>query len=164
MAPLDEPWHGLSVYGPIVRHVADAALFIDVTGDGEPLAPAVERAPGSLRIAVATNVPPPILASPDAEQRGAVDSTAELLRGLGHEVTAVEVPYGTTMPAFIYRYLHGIADASRAAAAPRAALPPHARVHPARPADPRRGAAAGARGGGEERARHRDASSSAPTS
>ncbi len=114
MAPLGEPWHGLSVYGPIVRHVADAALFTDVTGDGEPLTPAVDRAPGSLRIAVATNVPPPILASPDAEQRGAVESTAELLRGLGHEVTAVEVPYGTTMPAFIYRYLHGIADAARA--------------------------------------------------
>jgi amidase len=113
MAPMSEPWHGLSVYGPIVRHVADAALFIDATGDGEPLAPAVERRPERLRIAVATNVPPPILASPDAEQRGALEGTAELLRGLGHEVTPTEVPYGTTMPAFIYRYLRGIADEAR---------------------------------------------------
>src|SRR4051812_13599443 len=43
LAPNDEAWHGLSVYGPIVRHVADAALFIDATSDGEPLAPAVTR-------------------------------------------------------------------------------------------------------------------------
>ena len=42
-APKDGAWHGLSVYGPIVRRVADAALFIDATSDGEPLAPAVTR-------------------------------------------------------------------------------------------------------------------------
>jgi amidase len=110
LAPVREHWYGLSVYGPIVRHVADAALFIDATGDGEALAPAVGRAPGQLRIAVATNVPQPLLASPDAEQRGALDGAAGLLRGLGHAVTQTEVPYGTTMPAFTARYLRGIAD------------------------------------------------------
>ena len=118
LAPMAEPWHGLSVYGPIVRHVADAALFVDVTGDGEPLAPAVARAPGRLRIAVSTKVPPPILASPDAEQRGAVESTAAVLRGLGHDVEDAEVDYGTTMPAFIVRYLRGIADEARGMAHP----------------------------------------------
>ena len=46
MAPLQEPWHGLSVYGAVTRHVADTALFLDATGDGEPLAPAVGRDPG----------------------------------------------------------------------------------------------------------------------
>ena len=50
MAPLQEPWHGLSVYGAVTRHVADTALFLDATGDGEPLAPAVGRDPGKLRI------------------------------------------------------------------------------------------------------------------
>jgi len=119
LAPMAEPWHGLSVYGPIVRHVADAALFVDVTGDGEPLAPSIRNARlGRLRIAVSTNVPPPILASPDAEQRGAVESTAAVLRGLGHDVAEAEVDYGTTMPAFIVRYLCGIADEARGMAHP----------------------------------------------
>jgi len=110
MAPMVAPWHGLSVYGPIVRHVADAALFIDVTGDGEPLAPAVARRPERLRIAISTQVPPLLLGSPDEEQRGAVAEMASLLRGLGHQVDDVEVPYGTTMTAFSTRYLRGIAD------------------------------------------------------
>ena len=110
MAPLNEPWHGLSVYGTVTRHVADTALFLDVTGDGEPLAPAVERTPGRLRIGVSTAVPPPVLISPDEEQQGAVDAMASVLRGLGHDVADVEVPYGTTMPAFTARYLRGIAD------------------------------------------------------
>ena len=66
---MKEPWHGLSVYGPIVRHVADAARFIDATGDGEPLAPAVERRPERLRIATSSVVVPPIMASPDAVLR-----------------------------------------------------------------------------------------------
>ena len=111
MAPLREPWHGLSVYGPIVRHVADAALFIDATGDGEPLAPAAARRPERLRIATSTAVPPPIVASPDDEQRGALDDMSALLRGLGHEVGGgVEIPFGTTGPAFVTRYFRGVAD------------------------------------------------------
>ena len=110
MAPMREHWHGLSVYGPIVRHVADAALFVDATGDGEPLTPAVTRSPGTLRIATSSAVPPPILASPDAEQLGALDGMCELLRGLGHQVGAAEIPYGTTITAFTARYLRGAAD------------------------------------------------------
>jgi amidase len=110
MAPMREPWHGLSVYGPIVRHVADAALFIDATGDGEPLVPNVERRAERLRIATSTLVMPPILASPDEEQRGALDDMCALLRGLGHEVGGVEIPYGTTCVAFTTRYLRGVAD------------------------------------------------------
>ena len=118
LAPKDGAWHGLSVYGPIVRRVADAALFIDATSDGEPLAPAVTRPPGRLRIALSTKVPPPVLASPDAEQRGAVDAAAELLRGLGHEVVELEPDYGTAMPAASARYLRGIHDEGRAMAHP----------------------------------------------
>jgi amidase len=118
MAPKREPWHGLAVYGPIVRRVADAALFLDVTSDGEPLAPAAARAPGRLRVAVSTKVQPPIVASPDAEQRGALDATAGLLRGLGHDVAEREVDYGAAGPAFVARYLRGVHDDARAMAHP----------------------------------------------
>src|SRR6476620_8898946 len=78
MAPMQEPWHGLSVYGAVTRHVADTALFLDVTGDGEPLAPAVGRDPGRLRGATSAAVMPPILASADSEQQGALDDMGEL--------------------------------------------------------------------------------------
>ena len=116
MAPANGAWLGLSVYGALTRRVADTALFLDVAGDGAPLAPAVARPPGALRIATSTLAPPPILASPDAEQRGALEATAELLRGLGHQVGPAEIPYGTTMPAFAVRHLRGIA--AEAAAMP----------------------------------------------
>jgi amidase len=118
LAPKDGAWHGLSVYGPIVRHVADAALFIDATSDGEPLAGAVTRTPGHLRIAVSAKLPPPILGSPDAEQRGALDATAELLRGLGHEVVERDPHYGAGGSAFTARYFRGIHDEGRAMAHP----------------------------------------------
>ena len=137
MAPLNEPWHGLSVYGTVTRHVADTALFIDVTGDGEPLAPAVERTPGRLRIGVSTAVPPPVLVSPDEEQQGAVDAMASVLRGLGHDVADVEVPYGTTMPAFTARYLRGIADEAASMPHPRAAVAAHQGLPPHGPGDRR---------------------------
>ena len=118
-APKQQAWHGLSVYGPIVRHVADAALFIDATSDGERLAPAVTRSPGRLRIAVSTKLPPPILGSADAEQRGAVDAAAELLRGLGHEVVERDPDYGpNSATAFTVRYFRGIHDEGRAMAHP----------------------------------------------
>jgi amidase len=110
MAPMSEPWHGLSVYGAVTRHVADTALFLDVASDGEPLAPAVARSPGKLRIATSTVVMPPILASPDEEQRGALEDMATVLRGLGHDVGGAEIPYGTTGIAFTARYFRGIAD------------------------------------------------------
>jgi amidase len=118
LAPKDGAWHGLSVYGPIVRHVADAALFIDATSDGEPLASAVTRTPGHLRIAVSAKLPPPILGSPDAEQRGALDAAAELLRGLGHEVVERDPEYGAGGSAFTARYFRGIHDEGRAMAHP----------------------------------------------
>ena len=52
---------------------------------------------------------PPILASPDGEQQGALDDMCELLRGLGHDVGGAEIPYGTTGIAFTARYFAGVA-------------------------------------------------------
>ena len=63
-------------------------------------------------------MPPPILGSTDAEQRGAVDAAAELLRGLGHEVVERDPDYGAEGPAFTARYFRGIHDEGRAMAHP----------------------------------------------
>src|SRR4051812_46321453 len=107
-------WHGLNVAGPLARTVADAALFLDVVADGAPeggFAAAAARAPGRLRVAVSTNMPPGTVARLGAEQRAAVAATAELLRSLGHEVVERDVDYGTASIANVLpRYLRGIHD------------------------------------------------------
>lgn len=119
-APRDEPWHGLSVFGPIARRVADAALFLDaIAGAGaEPLVLAAQRPPGRLRIAISEKVPQPITVKPDAEQRGALADAVELLRGLGHDVVERDPDYGQCVNAFSARYLRGIHDEARQMAHP----------------------------------------------
>ncbi len=110
-----DAWHGLSVYGPLARSVADAALFLDATADGAPaggFTGALAAEPGRLRIAISTKAPPPIAGVRiHAAQRRAIDETVELLRGLGHEVREHEVDYGAA--GFLNvtaRYLRGIHD------------------------------------------------------
>ena len=121
-APLSEHWHGMSVPGPLVRTVLDAALFLDATagpapGDAvappppaEPFAQSAQRAPRALRIAVSTKVPPLATARVSREARSAVDSTADLLRSLGHDVRARDPEYGLAWNHVTRRYLRGIRD------------------------------------------------------
>jgi amidase len=105
-----DSWHGLVVNGPLTRRVADAALFLDVAGGGG-FAEAAGRDPGRLRIAVSTKVPPGAIARLGAEQRRAVQDTAELLRSLGHEVVEREVDYGAGASLNVMaRYLRGVHD------------------------------------------------------
>jgi amidase len=119
-APRERTWNGLSVFGPITRRVADAALFLDVTADaGGRFAAAAARAPGPLRIAVSLKVPPGILTRPDPEQRGAVERVAERLRALGHTVQERDPAYGNLITWFTVRYLRGIREDARAAPHPR---------------------------------------------
>jgi amidase len=110
-APRREPWHGLSTWGAITRRVADSGRFYDAIRDGgESFADAAAREPGRLRIALSRKVPPGVLARPDAEQLGALDGTADLLRSLGHEVVERELEYGTLWTNFATRYLRGVHD------------------------------------------------------
>lgn len=112
MAPHDGSWNGLSTYGPIARAVADAALFLDVTaGTGDVHARAAARAPGPLRIAVATNLPPGIVAKPGPDALRALDETKGHLRALGHTVSEVTLDYGAGAgPSVVVRYLNGVAQ------------------------------------------------------
>jgi amidase len=112
-APAAEPWNGMSIWGPITRRVADSARFYDAIRDGgEPFAAAAAREPGRLRIAVSRNVPTGALTSrPDAEYLGALESTAALLRDLGHEVADRELDWGpNAWPNMVTRYLRGVHD------------------------------------------------------
>jgi amidase len=120
VAPRVRTWNGLSVFGPLTRTVADAALFLDVTaGGGGRFAAAAGRAPGPLRIAVSLKVPPGIFVRVDAEQRGAVERVAERLRALGHTVQERDPDYGNLITWFTIRYLRGIREDARAAPHPR---------------------------------------------
>ncbi len=124
--PLTEHWHGLSVPGPLARRVSDAALFLDavagpVPGDphalpapAQPFADAARRAPGRLRVAVSTKVPPLASARVSAEARGAVEQTASLLASLGHDVRPRDPDYGLAWTHVTRRYLRGIHDDAQA--------------------------------------------------
>ena len=114
MAPHDDAWNGLSVYGPLTRSVEDAALFLDATTtmpspDGGFVA-AAARPPGRLRIALSTKVPPPLFARVGKTQRAAVHEAGALLRRLGHQVIARDPDYPAlaTVANWMPRYLHGI--------------------------------------------------------
>jgi amidase len=117
VAPHDGAWQGLSVNGPLARRVADAALFLDATvaDDGLPdggfAAVAAAADPGRLRIAVSTKAPPGALPRLGREERRAVQDTAELLRGLGHDVVERDPDYaGSLWPAGLVRIMRGVAD------------------------------------------------------
>ncbi len=114
IAPHDDAWQGLSVNGPIARHVADAALFLDATADDLPpsgFLAAARTPPGPLRIACSTKLLPGQMARIAPDVRAAFDTTVEALRSLGHEI--VEQDPDLPAAAFfnvLVRYLRGIHD------------------------------------------------------
>jgi amidase len=131
MAPHARGWHGLSVKGVLARTVADTALFhdvasgaIDVDADRAPapevaFATAATTAPGPLRIAYSSAVPPGAIVKLDADARKAFDETVELLRSLGHQLTQRDPDYGAgAIPALTVRYLRGIHDGAAELAHP----------------------------------------------
>ena len=127
LAPHLDAWHGLCVNGVLARSVADSALFYDAIADG-PRDPGAEAVPAvsflaalagtaegrgeassshssgavaagrPLRIALASKLPPSPLTKLHPDNRAALDETAELLRGLGHEVQEREIDYGPLVP------------------------------------------------------------------
>ena len=121
LGPEDDHWHGLSVAGVLTRSVHDTALFLDVVGDhpgergagaqasGGTLVEATGRPPGRLRIVMALNAPPGAR-KVGGEMRRAVEETADLLRGLGHDVVDGRIDYGDAVMRATGRMFRGAHD------------------------------------------------------
>ena len=107
-------WNGMTVYGPLARNVADAALFLDATADGGPdggYLAALAAPVGPLRIAISLKPPPGSITKLGAEQRAAIDATAAALRELGHEVFEQEIDYpAAAFVTTVARYLRSVTD------------------------------------------------------
>jgi len=122
LAPQTEGWRGLAVEGCLSRSVLDTALWLDVVSGGSqeaeapppPERPFVEAAktpPGKLRVAYSTLAPralmPPTVS---AEAKQAVADAAELLRGLGHDVSPRDPDWGGIGDTISARFLKGVAE------------------------------------------------------
>jgi amidase len=123
LMPEASHWHGMSKQGCLTRRVVDTALWLDVTagpapGDAHTPPPPqrsyVEAATsevGGLRIATSVKpmrgVAPAIVTS---DVRGAVETAAEILRGLGHTVVERDPKYGLVANNVAMLYLNGIAE------------------------------------------------------
>lgn len=102
-------WYGMTEFGPLARTVSDAALMLDVLAGRSGHASATLPDP-HLRIAVSTKSPTAGAEVSD-EVKGAVEATASLLRGAGHEVIPGDPPYPVTLGwRFSRRWLPGIAE------------------------------------------------------
>ena len=117
VGPAEEIFGGLSVYGFLTRGVADAALLYEIVS-GRPFCAAAGQDPPTLRIALSTRIPPGSSARLNGEWRSAAESTAELLRSLGHEVVEQEPSIGPVGLNVVARYLAGIDAEAKAIAHP----------------------------------------------
>jgi amidase len=122
LAPQIEGWRGLAVEGCLSRSVLDTALWLDVVSGGSaeaeapppparPFVEAAKRPPGKLRIAHSTLAPRAMLPPTVSDQvKAAVADAAELLRGLGHEVSPRDPDWGGIGDTITARFLKGVAE------------------------------------------------------
>jgi len=117
-APHPHLWWALGTAGPLTRSVLDSALIYDairgnVPGDlytaaaTDSFVAAVGRDPGRLRIGWSTK-PVTLGVRPDPVHVRAVEQTARLLIGLGHDVREVDPRYPDPTAAFVPQFLAGI--------------------------------------------------------
>jgi amidase len=138
--PDPEAFNGLSCYGPLTRSAADAALLLDAVHGNvpadlhkplpprEPFSEAAAREPGRLRIAVSFATPFGVPAKIDAEHRAAIESFAERLAGLGHEIVRADPDYGIVGPTIVARGEAAVEEWLCAHGEDRATLEPRTRA------------------------------------
>ncbi len=117
-APEPHLWWALGTAGPLSRTVMDSAMVYDAirgnlptdlyaAGESSSFVEAAGREPGRLRIG--WSVKSPIRGiRPDPRHVRAVQDTARLLSGSGHDVREVDPSYPDTTSAFIPQYFAGI--------------------------------------------------------
>ena len=115
ISPKTDVWHGMDVFGFVTRSVRDSQLLMDVAAGSSFSSPEAREMP-ALRIALSKRPPTP--GPLDGQVRRAVESTAALLRSLGHTVEKAEIPYGMTMNEATVRYLRGVRDDAQRMARP----------------------------------------------
>ncbi len=138
--PDPEAFNGLSCYGPLTRSAADAALLLDAIHGNvpadlhkpqpprEPFSEAAAREPGRLRIAVSFATPFGVPAKVDAEHRAAIESLAERLDDLGHEIVRADPDYGMVGPTIVARGEAAVEEWLCAHGEDRATLEPRTRA------------------------------------
>jgi amidase len=118
-APHPHLWWALGTAGPLTRSVRDTALVYDVISGGHPgdrfsvprpsgtFGAAAAAEPGRLRVAWSTK---PVTAGvrPDPEHVRAVEHTAAVLEGLGHQVEEVDPGYPDPTAAFVPQFFAGV--------------------------------------------------------
>lgn len=139
--PDPEAFNGLSCYGPLTRSVGDAALLLDaihgnvpadlhhVPAPAETFAESAAREPGQLRIALSFATPFGVSSQVDGEHRAAIESMAERLEELGHEVVEEDPDYGLVGPALVPRGMAGVDEWLRSHVEDRSSLEPRTRTH-----------------------------------
>ena len=107
-------WRGLSTFGFLARTAADAALLYDVAKDAGPAyADHVAEDPPALHAAWSVKTPLPVRVRVDSTQRRGVQSMAETLASLGHDVSQRDPAWGMVASNLSPRYLKGIAEDAR---------------------------------------------------
>ncbi len=117
-APNEHLWFALGTAGPLARSVLDSAMVYDVIrgtlpsdrfhgGETGSFVAAAEREPGRLRIGWSTTSPL-LGVRPDPLHVRAVEETADLLTGLGHDVRHLDLKYPDVTAAFVPQFFGGI--------------------------------------------------------
>lgn len=138
--PDPESFNGLSCYGPLARTTADAALLLDAVhgnvpadlhrppAPGESFSEAAAREPGTLRVAISFATPFGVPGKVNPEHRAAIESFAEQLSDLGHEIIRVDPDYGAVGPTIVVRGEAAVEEWLCAHGEDRSALEPRTRA------------------------------------
>jgi amidase len=107
-APHDRDNNHWICFGALTRSVLDSAVMLDVMA-GSAFTEATRTPPGRLRIGVSDAFPAGTRGKLTAEVAAALHGTADLLRGLGHEVAEAEIDLGPRdLPVIVGLMFRGI--------------------------------------------------------